>query len=126
MKHLFSLSLFSALALALSASDRSAAYDPLGMARAQGESLKNPYAVVPSQCYTKTDGVSNPCWTCHTEKNGSNALDDAHLQEEYKFSDSGMTNPWTNLFKDRRAVIAGYKIGQALVWIRKDIYRPFR
>lgn len=126
MKHLFSLGLFSLLALTLCACDRRAAYDPLAQARAAGESLKNPYAVVPSQCYTKTDGVSNPCWTCHTSKNGSNALDDAHLQEEYKFSDRGMTNPWTNLFKDRRAVIAGISDEQALDWIRQDNYRPLR
>lgn len=126
MKHLPLLSLVSAVSLALSACDRSAAYDPLAQAKAEGEVLKNPYAVVPSQCYTKTDGTSNPCWTCHTDRNGSNALDDAHLQEEYKFSDSGMSNPWTNLFKDRSAVIAGISDEQALDWIRQDNYRPLR
>lgn len=124
MKHPLSITLITALALA--ACDRSASYDPLAMARAQGETLKNPYAVVPSQCYTKTDGVSNPCWTCHTDKNGSNALNDAHLQEEYKFSDSGMHNYWSNLFKDRSSVIASISDAQALSWVRQDNYRPLR
>jgi len=114
------------LLAALAACDRNAAYDPLATAKAEGETLKNPYAVVPSQCYTKTDGVSNPCWTCHTDKNGSNALNDAHLQEEYKFSDSGMNNPWSNLFKDRSAAIAGISDAQALSWVRQDNYRPLR
>jgi len=27
--------------------------------------LYNPEALIPSQCYTKTDGVNNPCYVCH-------------------------------------------------------------
>ena len=25
----------------------------------------NPESVIPPQCYTKTDGVNNPCFACH-------------------------------------------------------------
>jgi hypothetical protein len=118
--------LIQILTLLLAACGREAAYDPLTQAVASGNTLKNPYAVVPSQCYTKTDGVSNPCWTCHTEKNGRNALDDAHLQEKYAFSTAGMTNRWDNLFKDRSAVIAGISDAQALAWVRQDNYAKLR
>ncbi|PTU28225.1 hypothetical protein [Stenotrophobium rhamnosiphilum] len=126
MKYLLSSTLTAVLALTLVACDRDAAYDPLALATAQGKTINNPFAVVPSQCYTKTDGVSNPCWTCHTDKNGSNALNDAHLQEEYAFSKVGMNNPWTNLFKDRSAVIASISDTDALTWVRQDNYRPLR
>ena len=126
MKSSLSPALAATLLLVLSACDRGAAYDPLAAAKAQGNALRNPYAVVPPQCYTRTDGVSNPCWTCHTGKNGSNAMDDAHLQEEYKFSTTGERNGWTNLFKDRSTAIAAISDAQALDYIRQDNYRGLR
>jgi len=29
------------------------------------DTLYNREAVIPPQCYTKTEGVNNPCYTCH-------------------------------------------------------------
>lgn len=125
MKHVLLPTLFVALALA--ACERSPNYDPLGLATAaNGNTIQNPFAVVPSQCYTKTDGTANPCWTCHTSKNGSNTLNDAHLQEKYDFSKVGLTNPWSNLFKDRSAAIAKISDNQALRYVREDNFRPLR
>src|SRR5690349_2399091 len=71
---------------------RRPAYDPLAQARAAGMRIENREAPIPSMCYTKTDGVANPCWTCHTGGVGLNGMDDAALQSEYAFSDVGMTN----------------------------------
>ena len=102
------------------------AFDPLAQAVASTGTIRNPDAVVPSQCYTKTNGVSNPCWTCHTSRNGKNFLDDAQLQEKYAFKRGGMTNQWDNLFKDRSAVIASIGDDQALAYVRQDNYSALR
>jgi len=72
-------------ALALSGlTDKGAAaqdqgYDPLAYARTRGDRVDNLEAVIPSQCYTKTEGISNPCWTCHTTSNSINAMHDQGL-----------------------------------------------
>ena len=58
----------------------------------------NPEAPIPPQCYTRTEGTANPCWTCHTTKNGHNLKGDWTLQEVYAFSDAGLKNHWTTLF----------------------------
>lgn len=101
-------------------------YDPLAQAIASTGHIANPEAVIPPQCYTKTDGRSNPCWVCHTEKSGRNALNDADLQEKYAFSDEGKTNHWRNLFTDRRAAVAQISDAQALAYVRADNYGPLR
>lgn len=101
-------------------------YDPLAYARSNAGVLENLEAVIPSQCYTKTDGISNPCWTCHTTSNGTNYMGDWDLQEEYAFSDFGLTNRWTNLFADRGAVIDGIGDNEILAYIREDNYTPLR
>ena len=49
MKSSLSPALAATLLLVLSACDRGAAYDPLAAAKAQGNALRNPYAVVPPQ-----------------------------------------------------------------------------
>ena len=103
-----------------------ASYDPLTQARTKGLSLSNPDAFVPPQCYTKTDGISNPCWACHTAPNGRNYADDQSLQESYAFTDSGQTNHWTNLFVDRSAKIAAISDDAALAYVRQDNYTPLR
>ncbi|WP_020208546.1 hypothetical protein [Gilvimarinus chinensis] len=65
----------------------------------------NPEAVIPPQCYTKTESKHNPCYICHQsydDKHRPNALNDGFLQGAYEFSDIGNTNRWANLFKNRR------------------------
>lgn len=70
------------------------------------ERIFNNEATVPPQCYTKTEGRHNPCYTCHQmyDRRGRdrlNQLDDGSLQGGYAFSDEGLTNHYTNLFIDR-------------------------
>lgn len=102
-------------------------YDPLAKAiESMDEPVTNPEAVVPSQCYTKTDGISNPCWTCHTEINGKNFMGDQDLQAEYSFSDFALENHWKNLFADRSGIIAQITDDDALAYIREDNYTPLK
>lgn len=103
-------------------------YDPLGSGRAAARPAAefNFEGTVPPMCYTKTAGLSNPCWTCHTRATPPNHKDDAVLQEEYAFSDFAKTNHWTNLFRDRRAEIAAVPDREILDWIRVDNYAPLR
>jgi hypothetical protein len=101
-------------------------YDPLATARASIGQTVNLEAVVPPQCYTKTAGDANPCWTCHTHATAPNYLMDWRLQEEYAFSNVALTNHWQNLFTDRSAVIASISDDAALAYIRADNYTPLR
>jgi hypothetical protein len=101
-------------------------YDPLERARAAGRRVVNQEATVPPQCYTRTDGVSNPCWTCHTVPRDPNFLVDWELQKEYAFSDFALTNRWENLHVDRSAAIAAIADREALDWIRSDNYQALR
>ena len=100
-------------------------FDPLELARTRKQ-IDNPEAVIPSQCYTKTDGVSNPCYTCHTRTNGRNEMGDHDLQREYAFSDFGLVNHWRNLFEDRSAAIAAITDEEALAYVQQDNYRALR
>ena len=68
------------------------------------QTLVNREAVVPAMCYTEHDEQHNPCYVCHQDKipdGRVNVMNDGFLQNNYLFSDFGMTNHWTNLFKDR-------------------------
>jgi hypothetical protein len=70
--------------------------------------ITNLEAPIPSQCYTKTEGQHNPCYTCHQiyDRNKGfrmNELDDGALQGTYIFSDEGLTNHWKNLFIDKQS-----------------------
>jgi hypothetical protein len=103
-----------------------AAFDPLAQALASSGRIANREAVVPPQCYTRTDGVSNPCWVCHVEHNGRNFQNDIDLQKEYSFSDVALKNHWLNLFKDRSAQIAAISDAEALRHVRSDNYAPLR
>jgi len=69
-----------------------AAYDPTEYARAAGKRVENREATVPAACYTKTEGRSNPCWTCHTRGVGLNRKLDVDLQANYSFSEVAVTN----------------------------------
>lgn len=104
----------------------SAAFDPLAQALASKRRIHNREAVIPPQCYTKTDGRSNPCWVCHTTANGRNALNDVGLQEQYDFSETGKINHWTNLFVDRREAMARISDAEVLAYVRQDNYSPLR
>ncbi len=86
--------------------------------------LSNAEAVVPPQCYTRTEALNNPCYVCHQDSiaGRENVMNDADLQEAYSFSDVGMTNHWHNLFEDRTARIAEIGDAEILEWIAADNY----
>src|SRR5215217_4689321 len=101
-------------------------FDPLAQALASGSTVANREAPIPSMCYTKTEGVSNPCWTCHSGGVGFNVMDDESLQADYAFSDVGLLNQWSNLFADRTAAQADISDDEVLEYIREDNYAPLR
>lgn len=86
----------------------------------------NPEPTIPPQCYTKTAGTANPCWACHTTRNGENDKADWGLQEVYAFSPAGNRNHWHNLFADRQRDIAQISDAEVLAHIRADNYTPLR
>ena len=85
-------------------------------------------SVVPPQCYTRTvdaqGRVHNPCFTCHTKGREPNYVNDADLQTSYDFSPNDQTNPFTNLFVDRSALIARIPDDEILRWVRTSNYPP--
>ncbi|HSC85913.1 MAG TPA: hypothetical protein VLC09_01530, partial [Polyangiaceae bacterium] len=83
-------------------------------------------AGIPSQCYTKTEGTSNPCWACHTDVHFPNVMSDSDLQSEYSFSAEGKENHWTNLFVDGSAIQAELSDAWTLAYVRSDNYAPLR
>lgn len=101
-------------------------YDPLAQAKASVGKIGNLEATVPPQCYTATDGTSNPCWTCHTASTWPNQMHDVELQEEYAFSDLAMNNQWGNLFKDISEEVATIDDATALAYVRADNYKNLR
>jgi len=86
----------------------------------------NPEAPIPPQCYTRTAGVANPCWTCHTTKNGHNLKGDWQLQEVYAFSEAGLENHWKTLFEDPRPGIAAISDREMLRYLREDNLSPWQ
>lgn len=87
----------------------------------------NPEAVIPPQCYTKTEGKHNPCYVCHQsneDKLHSNQMRDGTLQGSYDFSDVGLTNSWKNLFTDRTQKIKSISDQTILNYINEDNYSP--
>nr|WP_256096763.1 hypothetical protein [Pseudoalteromonas luteoviolacea] len=93
------------------------------------EEVYNPESVIPPQCYTKTDGVNNPCYACHQsyheQKNRPNVMNDGDLQGDYEFSDLGLTNHWKNLFIDRTELIKEISDQEITNWVEQDNYSPF-
>ena len=91
--------------------------------------IYNPEAVIPPQCYTKTEGDKNPCYVCHQTYSGSekrpNIMNDGGLQGSYEFSDVGMKNSWKNLFVDRQASIKSISDAEILSWSEEDNYSSF-
>ena len=97
-------------------------------------SHETPY--IPPQCYTKsiplkagataiaTQGeVANPCYACHTQGKRPNVLNDSETQQNFTFLGAAQTNPWRNLFVDRRAQIAALKDADILRYVQQDNYR---
>lgn len=86
----------------------------------------NPESVIPPQCYTKTDGVNNPCYACHQSYDGiekrPNQMGDGTLQGNYEFSDVGLTNSWKNLFIDRTSLIASIDDATIRKYVAQDNY----
>lgn len=101
-------------------------YDPLAIARESVGKTRNLEAGVPSMCYTRTAGVSNPCWTCHTTSTLPNARDDWDLQLEYAFSDAALENHWGNLFVDRSRALPTLSDDALLRYVRTDNYSPLK
>ncbi|KZN45488.1 hypothetical protein [Pseudoalteromonas luteoviolacea] len=93
------------------------------------DEVYNPESVIPPQCYTKTDGVNNPCYACHQsyheQKNRPNVMNDGDLQGDYEFSDLGLTNHWKNLFIDRTELIKGISDQEITNWVKQDNYSSF-
>ena len=87
---------------------------------------KNPFAFIPPQCYTRTQGadgtVHNPCYACHVGSVAPNYVDDGDLQTVYDFPEPALVNHWTNLFVDRRPAIAGQTDADILRYVRADNY----
>ena len=85
----------------------------------------NAEAVIPPQCYTKTDGKKNPCYVCHqasTDSEHPNMMKDIYLQGVYDFSEVGVENHWKNLFVDRRELIKEISDDEISKWVNQDNY----
>ncbi len=88
--------------------------------------VNNKAAYVPSQCYTKTmdssKGIHNPCYSCHINSREPNYVDDADIQLSYGFSEYTKTNRFTNLFKDRSALVAKVSDEEIISYVRENNY----
>ena len=84
----------------------------------------NREAIVPPQCYTRTEAIHNPCYVCHQDaiKGRENVMNDGDLQSAYSFSDLGMTNHWKNLFEDRTNRVAKISDAEISEYIGQDNY----
>lgn len=123
--HVLALTLSQALVAGAAQDLRPDGYDPLAFALARGvPATTNWEATVPPACYTKTDGISNPCWVCHTVGVAPNDLVDKDLQAEYAFSSVALTNHWANLFEDRREEAAKVTDDEVRAWLAGDNYGP--
>ena len=95
------------------------------LAYAEHGEIYNPEAVIPPQCYTKTEGKHNPCYVCHQsyqDRERSNQMQDGTLQGSYDFSEVGLTNSWKNLFIDRSERIKEISDQSILEYINQDNY----
>ncbi len=88
------------------------------------KTVYNREAIIPPQCYTRTEGRYNPCYICHQNAiaGRENVMNDGDLQVAYSFSDLGMTNRWNNLFEDRSERVAQISDAAILAYINQDNY----
>lgn len=84
----------------------------------------NEEAIIPPQCYTRTEGKHNPCYVCHQNAipNRENVMNDFELQVAYSFSDTGLTNHWSNLFEDRSKRVEEISDQEIIDWTNQDNY----
>ncbi len=111
-------------ALALNARASTSEASPLPDYRVSYFSHATPY--IPPQCYTNSlvnGQESNPCYICHTQGKRPNVLNDSDTQLNFTFSGAAQTNPWRNMFVDRRAQIAATSDDSILNYVRQDNYR---
>lgn len=90
--------------------------------------IYNQEAPIPPQCYTRTEGQFNPCYTCHQtypDRARPNTMWDGYLQGSYDFSELGETNHWLNLFVDRREAVARMDDQEILDYIDQDNYTDY-
>ena len=92
--------------------------------------LTNREAVIPPQCYTRTEGRHNPCYVCHQapiEGDGhENRINDGWLQGQYGFSEFALTNRWSNLFVDRTADVATISDDEIRRYVATENYSGLR
>lgn len=79
-------------------------------------------AVIPPQCYARTEGGQNPCFTCHTRGRSPNPIDDSLRQTRYPFSGAARQNAWSNSFVDRSELVGRSSETETLAWVRNDNY----
>ncbi|MFT5083585.1 MAG: hypothetical protein ACI9Y1_001630 [Lentisphaeria bacterium] len=84
----------------------------------------NREAIIPPQCYTRTEGKYNPCYVCHQNEipGHENVMNDLDLQEAYSFSELGMTNHWKGLFNNRRERVDEISDEAIQNWVAMDNY----
>lgn len=91
--------------------------------------MYNREAVIPPQCYTRTEGEFNPCYVCHQDSRDDsreNRMNDRELQVAYSFSSQGAHNHWRNLFEDRSARVAAISDRDISRWVGTDNYSALR
>ncbi len=90
---------------------------------AHGPGARERGAVDAAQCYTKAEGASNACASCHTRSAAPNFADDWELQQNYSFTAYARTNRWKNQFRERSDKVAAFSDADAR-HVRKDNYAP--
>lgn len=99
---------------------------PLDIGMQSTTPVNNRGAYVTSQCYTKTVDenakVHNPCFTCHINSQEPNYVNDWLLQERYAFGEYTRVNRFTNLFKDRTALVAQISDEEIVSYARENNY----
>ena len=87
---------------------------------------QNKAAYVSSQCYTKTEdangGVHNPCFSCHIDSKAPNYINDWEFQTNYDFSEYTKVNRFSNLFKDRTALVAEISDEEIKAYVQENNY----
>ena len=102
-----------------------ASYDPFALARASsGQEPANEEPSTPPQCYTRAEGTSNACASCHTKSAAPNFANDWELQQNYSFSEYARTNRWQNQFRERSEKVAAFSDADILGYVRRDNYAP--
>lgn len=86
----------------------------------------NPAPYIPPQCWTETEDAAgrahNPCYACHIPTDAPNYLNDGDLQLAYTFPGPMEVNPWSNLFRDHGAALAGQSDAEILDYVRQSNY----